>query len=475
MSHVLLFTIHSTTPWWRYLGSQLDFAKATVFSDMRGDGDFSIIDEFYRAIRHGKAEQTALSAYGEDGVSEIILRCRVLRSLERDVAVRMIGGMHEAVSRAFDSQKPDLVMTFTMDRYVMDVMERVARSRGIDFVEMTTSIIPNETMFMRRGNLIPVWEPTDEEVDARTAVLYQPDFAPSYIRDAKRFDVINFWKIFGYFELRGAFFNAYRFARRDPLGIHYLDARKSLKHKVRLSDVRALSLFDRGWRQKLSEIPREKCVFFGLQLFPEASLDYWVRDRSMLAHDDVVIRYCEVLAGAGFHIFVKDHPLQFGFRQRELIERLARLPGVTLVPYDVPASVMLAECSVSVTLTGTIGFQAALAGLCSVVTEPFYSTPDHYVHVRNFSEIDTVADRVLAWRRPDDMDAARRHLVRHLAKGSVPGDYFTWRKFDGRDPAHREAAAPLVRSLNTYLPRFIANSAAGAGGERVREPLASRP
>ena len=31
-----------------------------------------------------------------------------------------------------------------------------------------------------------------------------------------------------------------------------------------------------------------------------------------------VMRYCEVLGEAGYHIFVKDHPLQFGFRQREL-------------------------------------------------------------------------------------------------------------------------------------------------------------
>ena len=88
----------------------------------------------------------------------------------------------------------------------------------------------------------------------------------------------------------------------------------------------------------------------------------------MLAHDDVVIRYCEVLGAAGYRIFVKDHPLQFGFRRRELFERLSALPFVTLVPYDVPANLLIGKCAISVTFTGTIGFQAALAGLCSVTT-----------------------------------------------------------------------------------------------------------
>ena len=66
-------------------------------------------------------------------------------------------------------------------------------------------------------------------------------------------------------------------------------------------------------------------------------MDYWLASQDMLAHDDVIVRYCEVLGKAGYHTFIKDHPLQFGFRQRDLFERLSKLPCVTLVPYEVPA------------------------------------------------------------------------------------------------------------------------------------------
>ncbi|MBR1249473.1 hypothetical protein JQ609_21400 [Bradyrhizobium sp. AUGA SZCCT0169] len=455
MPRLIFFTIHSTTPWWKYLGSRIDFADVTVLSDLRGEGDRSLVDDFYRFMAKGDAAAAALARFGDDGCADIILRCRVLRSIDRALALRMIGGMTQAIERALDELDPDLVMTFTIDRYVMDVMARTARARGIDFLEMTTSIIPDEVMLMRRGR--PIWlrEPSNEQVEAAVNVLCKADFAPAYVRDAKRFSTRQFWRVVGYYAVRGAFFNLWRFLKRDRFNIHYLDALKRLKHKVRFGDVAALKLLDRNWESRLGEVPRERRVFLGLQLFPEASMDYWLKSPDMLAHDDVLVRYCEVLGEAGYRIFVKDHPLQFGFRQRELFERLSKLPFVTLVPYDVPANLLIEKCGVSVTFTGTIGFQAALAGLCSVATDPYYATEDHFLQVRNVEEIGGLVDRLKRWRLPDDMVAARREIIRHLASVSVEGDYFGWRKFDPKNHAACEAVEPLARSLNVYLPKFL--------------------
>jgi hypothetical protein len=184
-------------------------------------------------------------------------------------------------------------------------------------------------------------------------------------------------------------------------------------------------------------------------------MDYWLKPRDMLAHDDVVVRYCEVLGEAGYHIFVKDHPLQFGFRQCELFERLSSLPLVTLVPYEAPANLLISKCAISVTFTGTIGFQAALCGLCSVVSEPYYAMERHFLHIRNAGEIEGLVERLKQWQLPEDMVAARREMVRHLAGISVEGDYFTWQKFDPGKHAARDAVESLVRSLNRYLPGFM--------------------
>jgi hypothetical protein len=455
MPRIIFFTIHNTTRWWEYLGSQIDFADVTVLSDLRGEGDRSLVDDFYRFMRSGDPARVAADRFGEDGCAEIILRCRLLRSLERGLALRMIGGMAQAIECAFDEIDPKLVLTFTIDRYVLDVLARTARARGIDMLEMTTSILPDEVMFLRRGQPVRLREPSDRDVEAAVQVLCKEDFAPAYVRIAKKFSALRFWRVFGYFALRGAYFNILRFLRRDPLNSHYMDALKRLKHKVRPGDVAALKLLDRNWEARLGEAPRERRVFLGLQLFPEASMDYWLQSRGMLAHDEVVLRYCEVLGEAGYHIFVKDHPLQFGFRQRELFERLSKLPFVTLVPYEVPANLLIRQCAVSITFTGTIGFQAALSGLCSVVTEPYYAAERHFLHIRSFEEIGSLVERLRQWRSPDDMAAARREIVRNLVAISVEGDYFTCLNFDPENPAARQAVESLAHSLNVYLPRFL--------------------
>ena len=102
MPRIVFFTIHRTTPWWTYLASRIDFADVTVLSDLRGEGDYSLVDDFYRFMRKGDAAAAALARFGEDGCAEIILRCRSLRSLDRDLAMRMIGGMAQAIELAFD-------------------------------------------------------------------------------------------------------------------------------------------------------------------------------------------------------------------------------------------------------------------------------------------------------------------------------------------------------------------------------------
>jgi hypothetical protein len=337
----------------------------------------------------------------------------------------------------------------------MDVMSRVAAARGIDFLEMTASIIPDQIFFHRRGRLVQLKEPSEEDLTEATDALCSGNFAPVYVKDARDFSKKKFWKVFGYFALRGAFFDVWRFVKQDRYNLHYIDALKRLKHKVRPRDVVVLDLLHKDWRERLDAVPKERRVFCGLQLFPEASLDYWLESYEMLQHDDVVVRYCEVFGEAGYHTFVKDHPLQFGFRQRELFERLSKMPYVTIVPYDVSANLLLDQCQVSVTFTGTIGFQAALAGLCSIVTDPYYATDEHFLQVRGFKEIDEIADRVARWQPPSDLAAAQRQIVRKLAGAGAAGNYFTWKDFDPDDELAWESTNSLVRTFNRYLPRFM--------------------
>ena len=196
MPRLVFFTIHRTTPWWSYLASRIDFADVTVLSDHRGEGDRQLVDDFYRFMKTGDAAAAAAARFGDVGCADIILRCRVLRSLDRNLALRMIGAMAQAIEVAFDDLHPDLILTFTMDRYVMDVMARLANARGIDFLEMTSSPIPDHVIFHRRGQLVPLGEPSEEDLGKAVEILSEDGFAPVYVRDATKFSRAQFWRVF---------------------------------------------------------------------------------------------------------------------------------------------------------------------------------------------------------------------------------------------------------------------------------------
>ena len=76
---------------------------------------------------------------------------------------------------------------------------------------------------------------------------------------------------------------------------------------------------------------------------------------------------------------------------------------------------------------------------CSVVTDAWYADEEHYSARPHFGEIDGIVERIEKWRRPDDLDAARRQIVRKLVAASTPGDYFTWKNFDRNDAGMRDS------------------------------------
>ena len=97
----------------------------------------------------------------------------------------------------------------------MDVMARIANARGIDFLEMTSSPIPDQSSSIAAASWFS-WENHREELGKAVEILSEDGFAPVYVRDATKFSRAQFWRVFSYFAVRGAFFNVWRYLRRDP-------------------------------------------------------------------------------------------------------------------------------------------------------------------------------------------------------------------------------------------------------------------
>lgn len=457
--HVLIFAIHRTTEWWRFLGRNLGCARSTVVTDLRGEGDISIVDDFYEEInRFRKNPNLEFTLLTEAQIVDVIARCRVLRWLDASLALTMVKAMASALDRVLDRLNPDIVLSLPIDRYPTDLLDRLAQARGILYVQLTASVLPGMSMLLQRGNLLlSVKNPPEDLIRDKVQELTAPTFVPSYVPAKSTFTATKFVRTLGYFRVRALAFKVISYFKRDSLNLHYLDAQPNLGHKCRWMDMRIVGLVNRDWQIKLHDFPQDKRVLFGLQLFPEASIDYWIDPIELIDHERLVVEAAAAFSNAGFLIVVKDHPLQFGFRQTGFFDRLLELPNVVLVPYDVPGQQLLEMVDINFTCTGTLGLQATLMGKTSVVTDSYYTNDHDFVIFRSRDEIQDLPQRAMADRlQTADISARGERIVCQLLRGSFDGDLFSFKNFDIAQPS--KAASQLALTLGQRLDELAETS-----------------
>lgn len=452
---VLAYAINRTDAWWQYVVEHAGFARHVVVSDIRGAADRDVVDDFNAAYRRQYAYSNIQTlAFSEAEVKDIIARCRLLRWLPPKQARSMVAAMECAFSKVLDDVRPDVVVSFPIDRYVSDVLERLSRRRGIPYVELTASLVSGMCMLMYRGQLIKTSAtPSVEVLEEQIRIIANPSFTPSYVETSTRYTRARWLKTFTYFKIRGWGFKMISWLKRDPRSLHYLDAQSFLAHKPRLRDLRTLDLIDWNWREVVERFPKSRRVFFGLQLFPEASIDYWLANIDLIDYENLLVRAAKAYSEQGYLVLVKDHPSQFGFRQHELIDRLKVIPNLVFLPYEVSGNEAVSLVDNNFTLTGTLGLQSALLGLNSVVSPTYYATDGDFIRFENPSDIENLPSRCASWQGKRDLPSRQRHILSSLLEGSFKGDFFSFRGFRS-DHGSADALA-LAKNLGQQLLAVI--------------------
>ena len=461
---VMIFGIHRTSDWWRYIGQNIGFEHTFVVTELRNEGDISITDNFYKALKNRQSPSASPNDFfTEAEIKDIIARCRVLRWLNESLARSMLNAMAAVFDELLDIHKPSIILSFTIDRYVTDVLERRAAQRNIPFLELTASVFSGMSMLLQRGKPVELESvPKREVVYEKIQELIDPTYVASYAAKKNPYNRFKFIKTLGYFRLRAFVFKIISWWNRDVLGLHYLDAQPFLGHKCRWKDIRITKLIDFDWKQKLTEFPREKRVLFGLQLFPEASIDYWIDDLELIQHEAMLVEAAKAFSDAGYLILVKDHPLQFGFRQTDVLLDLLAIKNVILVPYAVSAGELLSHVGVNFNCTGTLGLQATLRGMKSIVTESYYTGVGNFIKFSNREQIKDLPEHVENQELVLKFDAGYQYkVVENLLRTSFNGELFSFAGFDKNQPAQNalELARALGERLKWYMEKFYESGA----------------
>jgi hypothetical protein len=332
--------------------------KLFFLTDGRRKGTSDTREAFYRHLRSGRPS----SLLDADQIDDCIQRCRLLRNLDRRVSERRLHAMAAALQEWLDRLKPAAVICHMVDDYVTHLLSILAQRRDIRFVGYAYSFFPGRLQLTSyaNGDAFDIRTPSAAEVEETIASLSKPSFRQEYGQRTDyplRRHVLRV----GRYYLKRIVFLVKGYLEHDPLHVHYAQT-PYLAERRSLWNFPSKSCFDTDWVSKLAVLQKKSSfptVYVPLGFFPEATIDYWIHDRSILDYEN---KMKEIVAAISRDciVVVKEHPQMLGSRNIDFYRRLRSIPNVVLVPPLNYFDQVMENCDAVLLGAGSGGVEAAL-------------------------------------------------------------------------------------------------------------------
>ena len=339
-----------------------------TISEYRVDADVYIDINKYSPYTLTAAEREVMAEHLNE--LEIIRRCRGLRSISYLEA-------HELIIRAFRFfyhlfQGSDLryIVMGAVDNYVMDIMCTLAKYFGIRCLGITEFFLaPKYKLVTTYGEHVAFREPDSAEVAEVHAELMSR--YKSVLAISKRRAVFQAFYDFGSYCYRFIVRYLLKYRIQGCLAYEYRFAPYLTKFHTmdQLTGPGYLRKFD-----ALDLINCEDAVYIPLHYFPEATIDYWVKDSRDANYLESLLYVINYFASLNITVVLKEHPAFYLARPIEFYKAVTAVPNVILLEPFIATKLVFQKIRNIVVWTGSTGVEAALQGLnVKIVTENYYS------------------------------------------------------------------------------------------------------
>lgn len=447
----LVYTRPWTRAYFHFLADRLFRPEhVTYVSDHRWNESVWLMKPFYVWYKRCHDPEEVFSILSEEEVHDIIIRCRFLRSLDRPQAMQMICAMWKAIEQVLDEHNPDIIIGLIVENYILDLMDRVARTQGKPYIGLIQTFIHGFSRFTNRGELRIIREPSDEEVDRIYTRLLRQDYVPTYINKTGKAPATLFLKYYLKDKIKRVVFWGRCVAARDPLSFHH-NAFKFKEEVIckNLSYIFPHRYFDKNWIARIQNAQEQPKVYLPLQFYPEAGTDYWCSNTDFIRIYDVLDRVLDTLAEDAL-VCVKEHPMFIGYRSPDVYRKLRGRKNVVLVPFNVPSNSVVELCDVVVTWGNTAGVEARIRGN-PVITfgTPYYDVGGCFIKLQSKEDIDQLP-RIVRESMFDSVECDGREVVRKILSGSFQGDLQPV-YFSPSNAARVQEALQVVESIKKYI------------------------
>jgi hypothetical protein len=101
------------------------------------------------------------------------------------------------------------------------------------------------------------------------------------------------------------------------------------------------------------------------------------------------------------------------------------------------------------TTTGTVGLQASLKGLISIVTPSYYTNEKDFIVINKEEEISDLPTKINSFNRDFDIEERRKRIIHHLCSITLNGDILSFKQRKGLDK--NESLNDLIEGVRFYL------------------------
>lgn len=393
---------------------------------------------------------------------------------EYEHTVALISQLYHFLDEVFERERPDVVINEPPANVFTIVAQRLCQARGIPYLGLIGSRFSGRFDVYDRGYTCGQYEegfrtirgPEDVTQEEREAaegfvsrfVLHEE--VPAYLPPG----IPSVWTRF----VAGM----QREARRAPHWWRYLAQREQSRDHdyeseagLRATTVRLFEFMGRNsrisaWKGAFEDPrPTEKYLLFPLHVQPESSTS---AQASYFSDQLTTVQNAAFSLPFPWRLYVKEHPQAIGQNSKAFYRRLGEIPNVRLIAPDAEPTHLIANSEGVITLTSTIGLEAALVGKPAyILGEVFYAHHPLCFEVTGFEELrERLASRTTVVA-PPDLEAINLRFVISYLRATIPGNIR--QANSATDPNdYRQIYEDLVRL-------FIAdgNSApVNSGGER---------
>lgn len=386
--------------------------------------------------------------------ADVMARCRLMRAIDEREALLHLYSMRQAIGSALDKHKPDIVLTETVDSFIIDVLQLECRKREIPCVGLVTVFVNGCYRVSIRGEYVKSRDVSAPEVKRALDEINTDEYLPSFVvkdrnnlrRSALRKWLRNLIKIpYFFFKLR---------LSGDRYNNHYWQS--LIVSKQWASAIPVVDPGSEDWELRIHE-NSNNVIYLPLQMFPEATIDYWCNSQDVIDYENVVVELIRKHPDLTF--LVKEHPNVAGYRSSSFYRRIQSFPNVVFCPTAIPSNKLQDAYSAVLVWTGTVGFESAIRGkpvLC--MSQPYYF-PDNADFL--LVSMNTTSEAIIDYIGSHEGGKSEQYkelLVHHLLNGCLPGRV----RFDGSwsedVPEYVSEAKVLASSLKEYIEDKVLRS-----------------